>query len=179
MDTPPAGWVLHSSGQSVIPVPLWRPSERADGEREVAPWWRDDVALLPGQPQQQVLVVQAPAVDPGALQPGGDVMLLAQAHRRGGLLIRQRADWLLRRALDNTLSDVELSARWLLLTFVALGNSTGTTLKLLLPCWMYSVWICVHTVSNKQKAPQTFESDKTMCVGLRSPGFNMAAQPFQ
>lgn len=65
------------------PPLLWLPSECADGEREVAPWWRDDVALLPGQPQQQVLVVQAPAVDPGALQPGGNVLLLAQTHTQG------------------------------------------------------------------------------------------------
>lgn len=63
--------------------PPCSPSECADGEREVAPRWRDDVALLPGQPQQQVLVVQAPAVDPGALQPGGNVMLLAQTHTGG------------------------------------------------------------------------------------------------
>lgn len=75
--------------------PRWLPSERADGEGEVAPWWRDDVALLPGQPQQQVLVVQAPAVDPGALQPGGNVMLLTQTHTGGVFLpIRRRADWL-------------------------------------------------------------------------------------
>lgn len=78
----PVGWTLPASQQSIIlpPPPPRAPSEGADGEGEVAPWWRDDVALLPGQPQQQVLVFQRPAVDPGALEPGGYVTLLAQAH---------------------------------------------------------------------------------------------------
>lgn len=77
MDTPPAGsWM----GAALVLVPLWLPSQCADGEGEVAPWWRDDVALLPGQPQQQVLDFQRPAVDPGALEPGGNVTLLAQTH---------------------------------------------------------------------------------------------------
>lgn len=82
--TPPAGWMLHSSQQSIILFPTASsglPSECADGEREVAPWWRDDVALLSGQPQQQVLDFQGPAVDPGALEPGGYMTLLAQAHK--------------------------------------------------------------------------------------------------
>lgn len=57
-------------------------SEGANGEGEVPPspsLW-DDVALLPEQAQQQVLGVLGPAVDPGALEPVGD-MSLEDRHR--------------------------------------------------------------------------------------------------
>lgn len=72
-----------------VALPLLPPpaaSERADGEGEVAPRWRDDVALLPQQAQQQVLLVRGPTVDPGALQPGGDVTLLSHKHTQSRLI---------------------------------------------------------------------------------------------
>ncbi|KAL3052973.1 hypothetical protein OYC64_005494 [Pagothenia borchgrevinki] len=50
-------------------------SEGPNSEGEVSPPLWDDVALLPEQAQQQVLCVLRPAVDPGALQPAGDMSL--------------------------------------------------------------------------------------------------------
>lgn len=55
-------------------------SEGADGQGEVARWRSNDVALLPEQPQQQVLDVVGPAVDPGASEPLGNVVL-RRGHR--------------------------------------------------------------------------------------------------
>lgn len=58
-------------------------SQRLNSEGEVRPSLRDDVALLPEQAQQQVLGVSGPAVDPGVLEPGGDVSLccIGKQHR--------------------------------------------------------------------------------------------------
>lgn len=50
-------------------------SEGPNGEDDVRPPLWDDVALLPEQAQQQVLGVPGPVVDPGALEPGGNVSL--------------------------------------------------------------------------------------------------------
>lgn len=63
-------------------------SEGADGEGEVSRWRSDDVALLPEQPQQQVLDVVGPAVDPGASEPLGNVVL-QRGHRAILLMLRQ------------------------------------------------------------------------------------------
>lgn len=63
-------------------------SEGTDGEGEVARWRSNDVALLPEQPQQQVLDVVGPAVDPGASEPLGNVVLQC-GHRVILLMLRQ------------------------------------------------------------------------------------------
>jgi len=56
-------------------------SEGPNGEDDVRPPLWDDVALLPEQAQQQVLGVPGPVVDPGALEPGGNVSLQTQMDR--------------------------------------------------------------------------------------------------
>lgn len=55
-------------------------SQGAYSEGEVTPPVWDDVALLPEQAQQQELGVLGPAVDPGVLEPVGD-MSLKYRHR--------------------------------------------------------------------------------------------------
>lgn len=50
-------------------------SEGADSEGEVWLMCGNDVAFLPEQAQQQVLGVLGPVVDPGAQEPGRDVLL--------------------------------------------------------------------------------------------------------
>lgn len=50
-------------------------SEGTNGEGEVSPLLWDDVAFLPEQAQQQVRGVVGPAVDPGVLEPVGDMSL--------------------------------------------------------------------------------------------------------
>lgn len=47
----------------------------ANGQGEVAPPLWNDVALLPQQAQQQVLGMLGPVVDPGAVEPSGDIVL--------------------------------------------------------------------------------------------------------
>lgn len=81
MEPFPASSDLHRPGD-------FSASEGADGEGEVARWRSNDVALLPEQPQQQVLDVLGPAVDPGVLQPLGNVVL-QRGHRVILLMLRQ------------------------------------------------------------------------------------------
>lgn len=57
-------------------------SEGADGDSEVGPPLWDDVALLPYEAQQQVLGVPWPAVDPGALEPVGDMSLQTEQRQQ-------------------------------------------------------------------------------------------------
>lgn len=58
-------------------------SEGTNSEGEVTPPLWDDVALFPEQPQQQVLGVVGPAVNPGVLEPSGDMSLacIGKQHR--------------------------------------------------------------------------------------------------
>lgn len=62
-------------------------SEGTDSEGEIRPALWDYVALLPEQAQQQVLRVLGPAVNPGALQPVGDMFLSHGKAKRGPFYI--------------------------------------------------------------------------------------------
>lgn len=78
--TPTACWGLDKTNFSFnwsvsVSVFFWFSSEGTYSEGKVTPSLWDNVALLPEQAQQQVLGVLGPTVDPGVLEPVGDMSL--------------------------------------------------------------------------------------------------------